>query len=152
MSDDSDSSIDMSINSDSNNPGFMSTMINHQIQMEARFPLAIMFGYNNINDDSNRIFDDDSAFDFSLFASSNLFSSKVSSILLEAIIEKEHEVFMNSKRTYAFVKFEDEMVIEDLPDHDDRVIKHYHFCKSHIKIIANLLWNKFGDLYKKNTY
>jgi hypothetical protein len=81
-----------------------------------------MCGNNNIDDDSNSTFYDDSAFDFSSSPLSNSFSSSVLSILLEAIIEKEHEVFMNSKITYDYVTFEDEMVIDDLPDNDDEVI------------------------------
>jgi hypothetical protein len=147
MSDDSDSSIDMSIDSDSNNPGFISAMINHQILMEVRLPLDIIFGINNINDDSNSIVNDDSAFDFLLSASSNSSSSSISTILLAAIIEKEHEVFMNSKQTHNYLQFGDEMVIEDLPDNVDEVIECYHFRKCHIETIANLFWNKFSHLF-----
>jgi hypothetical protein len=106
-----------------------------------------MFGINNIDDDSNSIIDDDSAFDFLSLASSVSSSSSVSTILLEAIIEKEHEVFMNSKRTYDYLQFGDEMVIEDLPDNNDEVIEHYRFRKCHIEMIANLSWNKFGHLF-----
>jgi hypothetical protein len=106
-----------------------------------------MFGSNSIDDDSNSIFDDDSSFDFSLSASSHSFSYSISSILLKAIIENEHVVFMNSKRTYEYLQFEDEVVIEDLLDNDDDVIKRYRFRKRHIEIIANLLWNKFGHLF-----
>jgi hypothetical protein len=53
---------------------------------------------------------------------------------------------MNSKRDYNFVRFEDEMVIDDLPD-TDAVIFTFRFQKFQIKYIASLLWNKYNHLF-----
>jgi hypothetical protein len=50
-------------------------------------------------------------------------------MILEAIIEKEHEVLMNSKQTHNYVQFGDKMVIKDLLDNDDEVIECYCFRK-----------------------